>query len=165
MTTSYFVNIPGDKSWLPALVQFEFTSKNFESTQDLKMASDHNEFSITSESKKPGQNTVVYHYCDLSRFFWLRRYVFGFLLFLAHCTVKYQWCAKRQQYRKNSPYEYQMISWFFSHTYCVCHIVAIIQPKVLWSLQKFWFNTFTSYKRQKYYIHQNFAICDDGWIL
>ena len=24
---------------------------------------------ITSESKKPGQIAVVYHYCDLSRFF------------------------------------------------------------------------------------------------
>ena len=28
---------------------------------------------ITSESKKPGQISVVYHYCDLSRFFRLRR--------------------------------------------------------------------------------------------
>ena len=24
---------------------------------------------VTSESKKPGQNAVVYHYCNLSRFF------------------------------------------------------------------------------------------------
>ena len=32
-------------------------------------------FNITSESKKPGQIIVVIHYCNLSRFFWLRRYV------------------------------------------------------------------------------------------
>ena len=30
---------------------------------------------VTSESKKPRQIAVVYHYCDLSRFFWLRRYI------------------------------------------------------------------------------------------
>ena len=29
---------------------------------------------LTSKSKKPGQIPVVYHYCDLSRFFWLRHY-------------------------------------------------------------------------------------------
>ena len=28
---------------------------------------------LTSVSKKPGQTTVLYHYCSLSRFFWNRR--------------------------------------------------------------------------------------------
>ena len=30
---------------------------------------------VTSDSKKPGQNAVLYHYCGLSRFFWIRRYI------------------------------------------------------------------------------------------
>ena len=34
----------------------------------------HSFSDITSESKKSGQIAVVIHYCDLSRFFWLRRY-------------------------------------------------------------------------------------------
>ena len=41
---------------------------------------------VTSVSKKPGQTIVLYHYCDLSRFFWNRRYptfwVFFFHTFL-----------------------------------------------------------------------------------
>ena len=31
-------------------------------------------YDLTSVSKKPGQTTVLYHYCSLSRFFWNRRY-------------------------------------------------------------------------------------------
>jgi hypothetical protein len=30
---------------------------------------------ITSNLKKTGQTAVLYHYCGLSRFFWIRRYV------------------------------------------------------------------------------------------
>ena len=29
---------------------------------------------LTSDSIKPGQTAVLYHYCGLSRFFWIRRY-------------------------------------------------------------------------------------------
>ena len=32
------------------------------------------ELLVMSDSKKPGQTAVLYHYCDLSRFFWIRRY-------------------------------------------------------------------------------------------
>ena len=39
---------------------------------------------LTSESKKPGQIAVVIHYCNLSRFFWLRRY---FISLSSECRV------------------------------------------------------------------------------
>ena len=33
---------------------------------------------VTSDSKKSGQTAVLYHYCGLSRFFWIRRYTKGY---------------------------------------------------------------------------------------
>ena len=36
----------------------------------------YSSFILTSESKKPGQLTVVYHYCNLSRFFLTQTLIF-----------------------------------------------------------------------------------------
>ena len=49
---------------------------------------------LTSESKKPGQIAVVYHYYDLSRFFWLRRYIICDLF--SWGLSKKKFCLKKQ---------------------------------------------------------------------
>ena len=46
---------------------------------------------ITSESKKTRQIAVVIHYCDLSRFFWLRRYLKYTTLNLYSKTFEKSW--------------------------------------------------------------------------
>ena len=46
---------------------------------------------LTSESKKPGLFAVVYHYCNLSRFFWLRRYLQFYGIFCSLLSVHLNW--------------------------------------------------------------------------
>ena len=91
LSTSHFVNVPGDKKWLPACLynySLNLQVKSLNWPRIWKWLQICNEFSIC---------------------FWF----FSSL----HCEIS----VMRQQHRKNSPYEYQMISWFFSHTYCVPH--------------------------------------------
>jgi hypothetical protein len=70
---------------------------------------------LTSESKKPGQIAVVYHYYDLSRFFWLRRYIVCDLF--SWGLSKKKFCLKKQNPKwptqKNSVFQNHQFSKFF----------------------------------------------------
>ena len=61
-------------SKLPAIISFAilyyFNVKlGWKATKPNFFRTDSSYFCIISEAKKPGQIAVVYHYCDLSRFF------------------------------------------------------------------------------------------------
>ena len=61
-----------------------------------------------SDSKKPVQTAVLYHYCGLSRFFWIRRYlVLSELFWSKFCRGK---TSDREFYRKSRLYFAQKLS-------------------------------------------------------
>ena len=94
---------------------------------------------VTSDSKKPGQTTVVIQCCSLSRFFWIRRYD-------KNSNGKYHWNAFGWKIKQNNPTS-DMIP---SHYALSLHgVISVLQLHT--TLSKNHYNIF-KFDSQKWYL-------------